>query len=247
MTDNIQHRLSISTKMLPNSVILLAFTIIFVPLNTATPTETITFDQFTSNNHTQITNISTAVHGQFPHQVSLRKRENDKHICSGAIINGRWILTAARCVISRVPYTIVAVVGTLELSTGGKAYEIVLSIQHTNFKRNPLDNDIALLRTQTQIVFDEFVQPIALPMENTVIEMAGIFAGWGIQGGNFDDVPNSLQYVETMIFSSDGCKRLLPSTVYVDFDGIVCRCDGTTFRETGEDLQGNCCVDRYEI
>lgn len=223
--------------MLANSVFLSAFAIILLTLtaNTVNSIESITLEKVTlSSDHTRITIISNATVGQFPHQVSVRKRENGHHICGGSIISNRWILTAARCVVSRVPYAMVAVVGAVELSNGGRQHEIVLSIQHPNFKHNQLTHDIALLRTQHPIVFNEFVRPIGLPTANQVVEISGFFAGWGIQGGNFDDVPDHLQYVETMIISPEMCKNLLPRTVLMDLDGIICRYDGSTFRETGK-------------
>lgn len=35
--------------------------------------------------------------GQFPYQISLRNRNS--HTCGGSILNEKWILTAAHCVV----------------------------------------------------------------------------------------------------------------------------------------------------
>lgn len=39
-----------------------------------------------------------AKEGQFPYQVSLRSKTTRKHYCGGAILNSRFILTAAHCI-----------------------------------------------------------------------------------------------------------------------------------------------------
>ena len=47
--------------------------------------------------HSRVLGGNDAVSKQFPHQISLRR--DHSHVCGGSIINHRYILTAAHCVV----------------------------------------------------------------------------------------------------------------------------------------------------
>lgn len=128
----------------------------------------------------RIVNGTDANLGQFPHQVSLRVKGNNRHFCGGSIIDKRWILTAAHC--SFLPNGIVpiAVAGTIKLREGGKAYNIGRIIPHPLYvNQKSLKHDIALWYTTEDIVFDKHVQPIALPTKDTPGNVAVTVSGWG--------------------------------------------------------------------
>lgn len=109
---------------------------------------------------------STAKRGQFPHQVSLRTRENI-HKCGGSIISNHWIVSAAHCTRGySSPSELVAVVGAHHIKSDGHAYNLSRLVAHPEYVFNGEEklglNDIALLKTSESIKFTDLVKPIAL-------------------------------------------------------------------------------------
>lgn len=78
--------------------------------------------------------------GQFPYLVSLRTSWN-MHFCGGAILNTRWILSAAHCTVFLEIPEIVA--GSIKASEGGEHYAIGRIINHPNYnsERDPFADE----------------------------------------------------------------------------------------------------------
>lgn len=124
-----------------------------------------------------------AAHGQFPHQVSLRAFSGSTllHYCGGAILNNRWIITAASCTQRRLanPLHIRAVVGSNQI------YRIRRIISHSSYNNPKYDNNIALLQTVQPIQFiDNEVSAVNLPRTSLTEEgnQQVIVSGWGQLG-----------------------------------------------------------------
>lgn len=122
-----------------------------------------------------------AKHGQFPHQVSLRRKLTKQHFCGASILSERFILTAAHC--SRglygIPANVIAVVGAWDIKNDGKAFGIKRIVSHPSFNLDELVNDIAMLITEHEIPFSDFIKPIALPTEDTLGGSQALISGWG--------------------------------------------------------------------
>lgn len=93
--------------------------------------------------------------GQFPYVVSLRLNSSSnqyKHICGGAILSDRYVLTTAHCVRSN-RYKLFALVGLYARDDVDERnlYEIEKGLVHEKFDREKTFNDIALLKTKTPI------------------------------------------------------------------------------------------------
>lgn len=115
-----------------------------------------------------------------PHQVSLRRKQGNRHICGGSIVSNLWIVTAAHCTVGYSPDIFVAVVGTLTLDKGGDYYDIEKIINHEFYSEEMILNDIALLKVQKEFLADAPYKPIALCDSNTPADVRLRITGWGL-------------------------------------------------------------------
>lgn len=138
-------------------------------------------DSFKLSTTGRIVNGEDASIGQFPHQVSLRIKTNNRHFCGGTIINSRWILTAAHCSFLPAEVKAVGFVGTVTLKRGGKRHLFSKMVVHPGYNNGSenMRNDIALWRTTKEIVFNENVQAATLPTEETGGNVPLTVSGWG--------------------------------------------------------------------
>lgn len=115
-----------------------------------------------------------------PHQVSLRLKESNWHLCGGSIISSYWILTAGHCTIDFVASDLVAVVGTLRLDEGGDFYDIAKVFTHEQYVYEIVSNDIGLLKVQREFPEDKPYYPIALCDSDTPVDVPMRITGWGV-------------------------------------------------------------------
>jgi len=107
----------------------------------------------------------------------------DRQICGGSIINERWILTAAHCVASGDPLKVKAGAHSLK----GKNVQFIKVGKQIFHEWYPDDdygnifNDVAILKLEKPLKFNDNVQPICLPKSGIKLKNGQMFvvAGWG--------------------------------------------------------------------
>nr|UXX33474.1 serine protease-like protein [Holotrichia oblita] len=169
---------------------------------------------------------SAAPTGAYPFMVSIRSSSNS-HYCGGSIINERWVLTAAHCIIGESTSNVRAVVGTNTLNAGGTSYVSTRLILHNNYDDDSADNDVGVIQLASAIAYSNTVAPVVLNSVNTGAVDA-ILIGWG-QTSTIGSAPNNLQHLSTSTITAAQCQAIWGSSVN---SGHIC-----SFTRAG---QGSC-------
>ncbi|XP_028992204.3 transmembrane protease serine 3 [Betta splendens] len=151
---------------------------------------------------------SISIPGQFPWQVSLHY--NKKHVCGGSIITSKWILTAAHCVYGFIDPPKWSVLVGLTEQPAHAAQDLAVQniIYHPRYHHKGLDYDVALIKLNTSLVFNGYVQPICLPnhKEEFVEGTMCWISGWGAtKDGGESSV--SLRSAMVTLISAKTCNR----------------------------------------
>ncbi|KAK7080983.1 hypothetical protein SK128_023119 [Halocaridina rubra] len=170
--------------------------------------------------------VQTEVH-EYPWQVALVSfNAAGRPFCGGTIISDQWILTAAHCVIRKIPSDLYIVIGEHDWSTGTETsvtqvMAIAQIIVHVDYDSSTEDNDIALIKLSQQIVFpaDNKIAPICLPdAGNQYNDVETIVTGWGTDsiGGS---QPYELYEVTVPTMSNTQCEAYYGASIT---DNMIC-------------------------
>ncbi|TMS01034.1 Coagulation factor VII, partial [Larimichthys crocea] len=128
--------------------------------------------------------------GECPWQVLLVYK--DKGFCGGVIYKPTWILTASHCLESYDAQFLKVVAGehNTEVNEGTEQHiQVAEIIMHENYKTITADNDIALLRLASPIVYTAYAVPVCLPTRPLAerdlwaVSLHTV-SGWGRRGEN---------------------------------------------------------------
>ncbi|XP_067849442.1 transmembrane protease serine 3 isoform X3 [Heptranchias perlo] len=149
-------------------------------------------------------NLSVA--GQWPWQASLHF--DGQHLCGGSIIASQWIATAAHCVVEFIFLSSWKVyVGIVEQPlTDSSSYIVEKIIHHKKYKGRTYDYDIALIKLERLLTFNDWIQPICLPNSGQDFAEGKTcwISGWGLTDEG-DEISLSLREAQVPLISNHVC------------------------------------------
>ena len=164
---------------------------------------------------------------EFPYQVLLTQW--GLAYCGGSMINDRWIVTAAHCLLDKhgkyerksTIRVSVNILETTEVRSNAITVEKYIVHPEYNDKKSPR-NDIALIKTSRSIsrASNRFTNPICLPFDDNDSRDAeiGYISGFGQTDDS--DASNTLMATKVNLFDSQKCKRGYP--FHYDAESMVC-------------------------
>uniref|UniRef100_G3S3C4 Transmembrane serine protease 9 n=1 Tax=Gorilla gorilla gorilla TaxID=9595 RepID=G3S3C4_GORGO len=161
--------------------------------------------------------------GEFPWQASLR--ENREHFCGAAIINARWLVSAAHCFNEfQDPTEWVAYVGATYLS-GSEAStvraRVAQIVKHPLYNADTADFDVAVLELTSPLPFGRHIQPVCLPAATHIFPPSKkcLISGWGYLKEDFLVKPEVLQKATVELLDQALCASLYGHSLT---DRMVC-------------------------
>jgi len=155
-----------------------------------------------------------------PWQVSIQNKYGN-HFCGGVIIHDNFILTAASCVAGLQKRNIQVVTSTNDWMGLAWWYAVEDIFIHCNFDKPLYHNDIALIKLQTSIDYDEKTQNITLADEAEFVEGETLtMTGWGswVLGEYY---PEDLKKLELTYVPFEKCKSYYRNSDDIDY-GHIC-------------------------
>jgi len=138
-------------------------------------------------------------------------------LCGGSIINNRWILTAAHCIMPVSGFRVVVGEHNIRVRDGEISMVPNRWISHPSYNSRTLVNDIALIRLSTNITYTSRVSPVCLPGGvRPTAGRIGIVTGWGTTKADGNgEISEVLKQATIPILPSSAASSLygtLPST-----------------------------------
>ncbi|KAL9694040.1 hypothetical protein quinque_013325 [Culex quinquefasciatus] len=148
-----------------------------------------------------------AAPNQFPYHAALQTPDG-LTFCGAAIVNQRWVITAASCAQGKTTSDVVVVVGTSRIDLlGVPRYQVDRIVVHPNYDVNVDANDVAVLRVRRPFIFNESLQPITLGSENVEAGTNAIATGFGRTSISDSNPASYLRYVNVDVITNEECQE----------------------------------------
>jgi len=162
-----------------------------------------------------------------PHQVSLQSPRSGaqySHFCGGTVIAPNKIVTAAHCIQGQTISANRVVAGERDLANDDGTEQIRFwksAVYHPQWDSQNIDFDYGVITLDSDLVFNQCVQPMALAAQGT--EPAGdcVTSGWGKTTPE-SGIPNILQQITLPIVPRDKCSALYNEILWGITERMVC-------------------------
>ncbi|XP_050550440.1 transmembrane protease serine 9 [Spodoptera frugiperda] len=157
-------------------------------------------------------------------------------VCGSSLLSANRLVTAAHCWTDgwNQAWQFLVILGSNLLFSGGVRIATTDVIMHPQYSTANLNNDIAMIRLPTNVLFTTGIQPIALPpsWSGTFVGNWAVAAGFGRTSDQQAGASTIVSHVNLQVISVQACQAVfgsvfvVPSTICTNGAGGVGICGG---------------------